>query len=162
MPWGTKVQLGLTCTYQLPLPHTTGGYLDHGNATACKQRMLHTADLRGTSMWKPVLGSFSPRRAGSSFLSFPSSQSMQTSRIASRTLHNQGKFSCMIKQLLAANHALATDPAILLRKTSATMTYVSHKTWSVYLMQQDYQYLLLLRLGVDLLVLHSPPQTLPH
>jgi len=56
----------------------------------------------------------------------------------------------------------ATDPAILLRKTSATMTYMSHKTWSVYLMQQDYQYLLILRLGVDLLVLHSPPQTLPH
>ena len=49
------------------------------------------SDLRGTSMWKPVLGSFSPRRAGSSFLSFPSSQSIQTSRIARRTLHNNIK-----------------------------------------------------------------------
>ena len=54
---------------------------------------IHVAlsDLRGTSMWKPVLGSFSPRRAGSSFLSFPSSQSIQTSRIARRTLHNNIK-----------------------------------------------------------------------
>lgn len=45
---------------------------------------------RGTSRWKPDLGSFSPLRAGSSLLSLPSSQSIHTSLIASRTLESEG------------------------------------------------------------------------
>ena len=85
LEWGERVRITDWPTWDNV--HTTN--------LMCTLQHPPLSDLRGTSMWKPVLGSFSPRRAGSSFLSFPSSQSMQTSRIARRTLHNQSQIDVM-------------------------------------------------------------------
>ena len=52
--------------------------------TCVEDRLMH---LLGSSMLNPALESFSPRSAGSSERSLPSSQSTHTSRMARRMLH---------------------------------------------------------------------------
>ena len=76
--------------------------------TCVLDRLIH---LRGNWMKYPLLGSFSPLRAGSSVLSFPSSQSTHTSLIARRileqfrmTLYLKRGTTCLVLHTIVYTH----------------------------------------------------------